>query len=905
MSLRFAMVTDTHVGMTGASVERLRPVYAAIARRAPDFVLHCGDITDTGLPGEYERYWQTVPAALRGRIRHMPGNHEVRWDPTAKGLYREQFGAAPYSFDAGGVHVTGLDLTQPLLEPGHCGAAALEWLDRDLAAAGGPALLFQHFPVGGEHDYVDDQAALLELIARHDVRVLVAGHVHREAVTRLDGPVQVTLQAVLKEPVFYWAELGDSPALTVSRLTVAADGTQASSPVAAVPLTRPLTGSLTGPLTGPRRGYRPPRGAAAAGLPQPQWRLRLAGSVQAGIAVAGGAVAGGAAAGDVVVAASTSGDVAAVRVPADRGGRSVSWLWRARFGPVYRRPGVSRDGRTLFVPSADRHLYALDASTGLVGWRFAADAPVLSQPLVTPDLVVFTAGERLLAVHATSGELAWAVPGRGFSAGRAGCDGERVYTAAADGFARAHDLRTGREAWSHRMVSGDLHRVTLYSGWDDVIALGAGVVLAATVSGTQALEAATGAPRWTLPGSTMYPPTVVLGDGTALFATERGLLSRVGLADGGAVWQADLGVGVQNAGLAVAGDSAWVVTADGRLVRVRLADGREQGAVRYTLAQCFSAPAVTGDTLVAGDQGGVVHGLRLPTERGRLLGGAGNPARSGLNVGDPQAGVGLIPAVDGHQVGGQRLDLAAVAQAAGVDSAHAGDARRQGLHQVGGFAIVAEHQDVQVDRVDLGIEQQDRGDMVERRHHPAAGQQRGGLLGRTPLGDRQRVGAALVEAERVDAVHDDLARQLIGQRGQQVTVALPRHRGDYHAGAAGGVGVGQAQDAVPDLPRGGGGALGASGPDDHLVPGQRESAGQAASLVPGAAEDADDESVHGRGFALSHALHPSSPGSPWGPPGGTGGGEPPVKQGGSGGDRPPETTLRTDMAARRGLPDAP
>ena len=100
----------------------------------------------------------------------------------------------------------------------------------------------------------------------------------------------------------------------------------------------------------------------------------------------------------------------------------------------------------------------------------------------------------------------------------------------------------------------------------------------------------------------MYPPTVVLGDGTALFTTERGLLSRVGLADGGAIWQADLGVGVQNAGLAVAGDSAWVVTADGRLVRVRLADGREQG----------SAPAVTGDTLVAGDQGGVVHGLRLP-----------------------------------------------------------------------------------------------------------------------------------------------------------------------------------------------------------------------------------------------------------------------------------------------------
>ena len=323
--------------------------------------------------------------------------------------------------------------------------------------------------------------------------------------------------------------------------------------------------------------------------------------MQAGIAVAG----------DVVVAASTAGEVAGVGVGNASADRGPSWRWVARFGPVYGRPGVSRDGRTLFVPSADGHLYALDAGTGLVGWRFAAGAPVLSQPLVTPELVVFTAGERLLAVHAASGELAWDVPGRGFSAGRAECDGERVYTAAADGFARAHDLRTGREAWSHRMVSGDLHRVRLYSGWDDVVALGAGAVLAATVSGTQALEAATGAPRWTRPGSTMYPPAVLLNDGAMLLTTEWGVVSRVDLAGGQAVWQASLGTRVQNAGLAVAGDSAWVVSESGGLVRVRLADGAIAGSIRFTQAHCYCAPAVTGGTLVNGDQDGLVHGIRL------------------------------------------------------------------------------------------------------------------------------------------------------------------------------------------------------------------------------------------------------------------------------------------------------
>ena len=137
------------------------------------------------------------------------------------------------------------------------------------------------------------------------------------------------------------------------------------------------------------------------------------------------------------------------------------------------------------------------------------------------------------------------------------------------------------------------------------------MVLVATVSGSQALEAATGTPRWTFPGSTMYPPAVLLGDGTALLATEQGVISRVNLDDGGAVWQASLGTRMQNAGLAVAGDSAWAVSAPGWLVRVRLADGDLAGSVRLTRAQCYSAPAVVGGTLITGDQDGLVHGIRL------------------------------------------------------------------------------------------------------------------------------------------------------------------------------------------------------------------------------------------------------------------------------------------------------
>ena len=199
MSLRFAMVTDTHASpVRAAAAEHLRRVYAAIARRAPDFVLHCGDITDTGLPGEYDLYQRAVPAALHGRIRHVPGNHDVRWDRTAKGLYHERFGPAPYAFDAAGVHFIGFDPTQPLLESGHCGRDGLRWLERDLARlpAATPVLVFQHFPVGADHDDVDDRAALLDLLADHGVRGILAGHIHREEVIRSHGLTQVTLIVV-------------------------------------------------------------------------------------------------------------------------------------------------------------------------------------------------------------------------------------------------------------------------------------------------------------------------------------------------------------------------------------------------------------------------------------------------------------------------------------------------------------------------------------------------------------------------------------------------------------------------------------------------------------------------------------------------------------------------------------
>lgn len=315
-----------------------------------------------------------------------------------------------------------------------------------------------------------------------------------------------------------------------------------------------------------------------------------------------------------MVAASTAGEVTALRPDGHRGVRA---LWRTSVGPVYRRPGVTADGRLLFVPSADHRLYALDARRGRIRWTYRAAAPVLSSPLVTRvddrETVLFTAGDALVALDAESGRRIWAADGHGFFAGRPACDGTRIYTGGGDGRARAFTAATGEQVWERELATGDEHRRLLYGPWDDTILLGGDAVLVSTVAATWALDQGTGAQRWTVAGSAIYAPAVLLpGDPLCvLLITEWGVVTRVEVATAKVLWQTSLGVRVMNSGAAVRDGTAWVQSVDGQLIAVDLSDGAAGGRLRHGLSYCFSTPVAIDDVVIAADQDGVVRGIRV------------------------------------------------------------------------------------------------------------------------------------------------------------------------------------------------------------------------------------------------------------------------------------------------------
>ena len=203
--LEFAVLADTHINPEEpAHSAQLADVYAHLGARPapPAFTLHVGDVVEAGQPGEYEEWDRLQQQAPPGPMHVVRGNHEVRWDERACEPFFARFRRAPYSFDAGPLHVVALDPTQLLQEPGYVGADQLRWLEADLRRAEDrPTVVFQHYPVGGPHLYVGNQAELREVLSRFNIAAVFAGHIHRLEVNRQDGIAMIALPGILNVAV--------------------------------------------------------------------------------------------------------------------------------------------------------------------------------------------------------------------------------------------------------------------------------------------------------------------------------------------------------------------------------------------------------------------------------------------------------------------------------------------------------------------------------------------------------------------------------------------------------------------------------------------------------------------------------------------------------------------------------
>ncbi len=114
------------------------------------------------------------------------------------------------------------------------------------------------------------------------------------------------------------------------------------------------------------------------------------------------------------------------------------------------RGSVTITADTVFVPSYDHNIYALDRETGKFKWKYPTEAGIVSKPWVSEGMVVFGSIDKVIyAVDAKAGRLLWTAPtqGRIYSSpyGELG----HIFIGSDDRQIYAIHQMSGRRAWTY------------------------------------------------------------------------------------------------------------------------------------------------------------------------------------------------------------------------------------------------------------------------------------------------------------------------------------------------------------------------------------------------------------------------------------------------------------------------
>jgi Icc protein len=242
-SLRLALIADIHHGhMTqtkagSCALPLLEQFVRAVNEMEPDVVVDLGDrVNDLDHETDLQRLREVAERfrAVRPPRVHLLGNHDqvnlsVEDSETALGVRHRSS-----TIDIGGWHLV---FWAPVSRPSAGGVyrideADLAWLDADLETTNHPSIIVTHVPFDdgsmvGNYYFEDSPAGAAGYINAGEARALVrrtsktvlvvAGHVHWNAVNVIDGIPYVTIQSLTERfttyphPAAAWATLEVTP----------------------------------------------------------------------------------------------------------------------------------------------------------------------------------------------------------------------------------------------------------------------------------------------------------------------------------------------------------------------------------------------------------------------------------------------------------------------------------------------------------------------------------------------------------------------------------------------------------------------------------------------------------------------------------------------------------------------
>jgi outer membrane protein assembly factor BamB len=519
--LRFAWLTDTHVG-SDRGADDLRAAVADINELPGlEFTLVTGDVTEMGSFDEL-RLAKDILDGLRVRYYIIPGNHDTKWSESGATDFLRLWGSDRFGFESGGLRFIGMH-QGPVMKmgDGHWAPQDVRWLDKLLAEKGSknrPTVFVTHYPLD---ESIANWFVVLDKLKTIPTAAVLVGHGHTNKAMDFEGIPGVMSRSILgtkdAAPGYTVVETGAN-GMTFSERT----GGKTLPPWHTIELDKRRALMAGGGREAGDGGVKtgpPPRPDFGVNGLYPNVRVRW--QYDADWTIASSAAVYG----ETVIVGDAAGAVRALRV-ADG---SVAWEVKSK-GPVYSTPDVG-GGRVVFG-STDGSVYSLDAATGKPAWKVTTHRPVVACPRIADGI---------------------------------------VYIGSSDSVFRALDLATGQGVWSHEGIEGFVETRPLVADGK--------VVFGAWDGRLYALDAKTGHLAWTWQGdrpSLLYSPAAcwpVAANGRVFIVAPDRRMTAIELATGREVWRTDRWAVRESLGLSEDGKRVYVRTTEDVIVAISSSAG--------------------------------------------------------------------------------------------------------------------------------------------------------------------------------------------------------------------------------------------------------------------------------------------------------------------------------------------
>ncbi len=390
-NIKYAFVTDTHIGSQNADEDLRRTVADINAQEDVDFVIITGDITEMGTNEEL-LLAKEILSKLKKPYYIIPGNHDTGWSESGGVFVLQTFGYDKFVFDFKGYRIMGCASGPYVrMSDGHVPRDATLWLDSLLAKtpANMPIVFANHYPIDNS---LDNWYEITDRLKEKNIQYVICGHGHANQALNFEG----------------------------------ISGTMSRSNLRA----KDSLGGYNIVLMQNDTAYF---AVKKPGLQQEQvWRkIDLQNFVQS---------------------AGKSFERPSYSINTTYRGTKAVWTYQSNAN-VVNTPAYG-DGKVVFGNSIG-HIEALDMQTGKKMWTYKTGGAIYSSAQIQKQTVVVGSGDgHVYALNLRSGKLKWKFKTGAAVLGSPILHGDTVFIGGSDHHFRAININNGKEIWSFAGVEG-------------------------------------------------------------------------------------------------------------------------------------------------------------------------------------------------------------------------------------------------------------------------------------------------------------------------------------------------------------------------------------------------------------------------------------------------------------------